>query len=205
MTADLQQEKQALRQAARHRREAAARRAAGGAPERLLETLRAAIGLPPGAAVSGYWPIGTEVDPRPLLTALHDSGHPIGLPVVLGPARPLMFRTWRPGLELEKVSFGLWQPPAEHPVLVPQVLLVPLLAFDRRGYRLGYGGGFYDRTLAGLRAAAPETLAVGLAYAGQEAESVPAEATDQPLDWIITESEAIEVGRQCASSSAATS
>jgi 5-formyltetrahydrofolate cyclo-ligase len=146
----------------------------------------AVIAVQPGAAVSGYWPLEGELDIRPVLEHLHSLGHPIGLPVVLGKNQPLVFRQWRPGIDLVKGSFNVHTPPPEMPEVIPQVLLVPLLAFDPDGYRLGYGGGFYDRTLEKLRRLA-HALAVGVAYAAQEMPFVPRGPFDQPLDWIVTE------------------
>ncbi len=155
-------------------------------------------GCPEGCVVSAYWPIGSEFDPRPLMHRLHDDGHPIALPVVVARARPLVFRAWRSGDPLEPAGLGTREPLAERPELTPRVLIVPLLAFDRAGYRLGYGGGFYDRTLTELRRAG-ETLAVGVAYAAQEVAEVPHDGDDQPLDWLVTEAEAIEIGPKIGS------
>jgi 5-formyltetrahydrofolate cyclo-ligase len=107
---------------------------------------------PPGAVVSGFWPIGDELDIRPLLHALHARGHPIVLPVTPRRGNPLTFRLWQPGDVLEPERFGTFRPIGEE--RAPDFLLVPMLAFDRRGYRLGYGAGFYDRTLEGLRGVA---------------------------------------------------
>jgi 5-formyltetrahydrofolate cyclo-ligase len=136
---------------------------------------------PPGAVVSGFWPIGREIDIRPLLVALHERGHPIVLPVTPKRGNPLSFRLWRPGDVLEPERFGTFRPVGEP--AVPDFLLVPLLAFDRRGYRLGYGAGFYDRTLAGL----PGRYALGVAYAAQEVAEVPAGPSDVALDAVATD------------------
>jgi 5-formyltetrahydrofolate cyclo-ligase len=122
-----------------------------------------------------------------VLEALHERGHPIGLPAMPGQAQPLTFRAWQPGAELQDGGFGTRVPPESAPVIVPRVLLVPMLAFDRAGYRLGYGGGFYDRTLAQLRANQADTLAVGVAYQAQEVDRVPRDRYDQRLDMILTE------------------
>ena len=144
------------------------------------------------AVVSAYWPMGSELDPRPLMLALQAAGHPIALPVVLEANQPLVFRAWSPGDELEPAAFNTRIPSPDKPELTPGVVLAPLLAFDRRGYRLGYGGGFYDRTLEILRARG-DVLAIGLAYAGQEVPAVPRNPNDKRLDWIITEAEAIRL------------
>jgi 5-formyltetrahydrofolate cyclo-ligase len=143
-----------------------------------------------GRVVAGYLPMRSEADPLPALAA---HAGPVCMPVVAGRGRPLIFRAWAPGVQLEAGAFGTLVPPTDAPALVPQVLVVPLLAFDRRGFRLGYGGGFYDRTLAGLRAAGP-VLALGYAFAGQEVEAVPTEATDTRLDLIVTEAGVIAPG-----------
>ena len=126
------------------------------------------------------------------MAALAARGHPIGLPVVVAPGAPLAFRSWRDGDALAPAGFGLYEPAAGRRELTPALLLVPLLAFDRRGGRLGYGGGFYDRTLDRLRRTG-RPVAVGLAYAGQEQRRLPLAATDQRLDWVVTEAEAIAV------------
>ena len=124
---------------------------------------------------------------------MHHRGHPIGLPVILSKGQPLLFRRWEPTTELVRGPFRVMTPPSTALEIVPELLLVPLLAFDRAGYRLGYGGGFYDRTIAKLRAAG-DALAVGVAFAVLEVPAVPRDATDQPLDWIVTEREAIRAG-----------
>jgi len=136
---------------------------------------------PAGAVVSGFWPIGEELDIRPLMIALHERGHAIVLPVTPKRGNPLTFRLWRPGDALEPERFGTFRPIGEE--RTPDFLLVPLLAFDRRGYRVGYGAGFYDRTLAGLS----RRYALGVAYAAQEVDAVPAGPTDVPLDAVATE------------------
>jgi 5-formyltetrahydrofolate cyclo-ligase len=147
----------------------------------------------PDAAISGYWPLEGEFDPRPLMERLVERGHRVGLPVVIGRDRPLQFRDWRPGIALVPGPFRVPAPPPDAPLIEPQILLVPMLAFDREGYRLGYGGGFYDRTLEQLRARAG-ALAVGTAFDGQEVAHVPHADFDQPIDWIVTERRALRVG-----------
>ncbi len=145
----------------------------------------------PCAAVSGFWPIGDEIDPRPLMQALAARGHELCLPVVIARGQPLLFRRWRAGDELRAAAFGTFVPKPEAPPLRPDVLLVPLLAFDRSFGRIGYGAGYYDRTLAGLRAEAQSTLALGIAFAVQEVALVPSGAGDQRLDAVATEREII--------------
>ncbi|MGD1880562.1 MAG: 5-formyltetrahydrofolate cyclo-ligase [Kiloniellaceae bacterium] len=185
----LQAEKHRLRAAARQARaSAAAASGCGGtvAADALCDRFLAAVPLPPGAVVSGYWPLGDEIDPRPLMAALAGRGHPLALPASRAACQPLDFRTWRPGDALRPAGFGTQEPLAEAPMVQPEVLLVPLLAFDAAGYRLGYGGGFYDRSLA-LARRAGDILAVGLAFAAQQVAAVPREATDQRLDLVATE------------------
>ena len=134
-----------------------------------------------GAVVSGFWPMGQEIDIRPLLFALHARGHPIVLPETPKRGNPLVFRLWRPGDPLVAERFGTLRPLGE--VRTPDFLLVPLLAFDRRGYRLGYGAGYYDRTLVTL----PGRFRLGVAYAAQELDAVPAGPYDERLDAVATE------------------
>jgi 5-formyltetrahydrofolate cyclo-ligase len=145
-------------------------------------------------AISAFWPLADELDTRPLIMALAARGHRIGLPVVTKKGQPLLFRLWTPGTELVQGNFRVMTPPPEAPEVVPSLLIVPLLAFDRAGYRLGYGGGFYDRTLQKLRGLGGDVLAVGVALSAQEVPAVPRDDTDQPLDWIVTEREAIAIG-----------
>lgn len=161
---------------------------AGAKAEELLQRrfLEGADILPPAAVVAGYWPMRGEIDVRPLLAGLAERGHITALPVVAAPRRPLVFRRWAPGDPLADGAFGTRHPVDVAPEVRPHCLLVPLLAFDRRGYRLGYGGGFYDRTIAALKAAGG-VVTVGIAYAGQEVEAVPAEPHDEALDWVVTE------------------
>jgi 5-formyltetrahydrofolate cyclo-ligase len=136
---------------------------------------------PAGAVVSGFWPIGREIDIRPLLLALHQRGHPIVLPQTPKRGNPLVFRLWRPGDALVAEPFGTMRPTGEE--RAPDFLLVPLLAFDRRGHRIGYGAGYYDRTLATL----PGRYRLGIAYAAQELDEVPAGPYDARLDAVATE------------------
>jgi len=172
-------EKAALRKAAFAARKAAFGRGLDGAAQAHLRRALAGHG---GAVLAGYLPIRTEIDPRPVMA---DHPGPVGVPVIPGAAQPLVFHRWAPGAPLIDGPFGAMVP-AESVVVVPQVLIVPLLAFDARGFRLGYGGGFYDRTLALLRAAGPVT-ALGFAYGAQELPEVPTDAYDQRLDGIVTE------------------
>ena len=143
---------------------------------------------PAGAAVSGFWPLGDEIDIRPLLIALHDRGHPVTLPVTARRGEPLTFRRWRPGDALVPERFGTMRPVGD--IMVPDMLLIPLLAFDASGGRLGYGGGFYDRTLAAL----PGRFRLGCAFAAQQVDEVPVGPYDIRLDAVATENGIIRCG-----------
>jgi len=143
---------------------------------------------PAGVAVSGFWPMPEEIDIRPLLTALHARGHPILLPQTPKLGNPLIFRHWSPGAEMIRERFGTFRPDGE--VGVPAWLFVPLVAFDRAGRRLGYGGGFYDRTLPLL----PGATVVGCAFAAQELDAVPTADYDAPLHAVATERGVIRFG-----------
>ena len=145
----------------------------------------AGIGLPEGP-VAGYWPLGSELDVRPLLLHLRSFGRLVALPVSGPRGQALTFRAWDPAVPLAAGRYGIHEPDADCPEVVPAVLLVPLLAFDRAGHRLGYGAGYYDRTLDALRAVRP-VLAVGVAFAAQEVDAVPCADHDERLDWIVTE------------------
>lgn len=166
------------------RRAAMARRkAAHAAGADLTAPLLAAIGTGEGP-VAGYLPIRSEADPTPAMTRLCGT-RPVAVPVVRALAEPLLFRVWHPRVALLPGPLGTRHPEGGEWVR-PTVLIVPCLAFDRAGYRLGYGGGFYDRTIESLRATGP-LLAIGLAYAAQEMAQVPIEPTDRRLDLIVTE------------------
>ncbi|MGE0743742.1 MAG: 5-formyltetrahydrofolate cyclo-ligase [Rhodospirillales bacterium] len=184
--------KAALRTAALARR-AAAFAAAGGAGAALRDTFAGRFGaLPAGIAVSGFWPIRDEIDVRPLLEWCAGRGHPVALPAVQGRGRPLAFRRWIPGGPLVDRPFGLREPPDDAAAVRPDLLLVPLLAFDAAGNRLGYGAGYYDMTLASLRRERP-VAAVGVAFDAQEADAVPHGALDSPLDWVLTPTRVLRV------------
>jgi 5-formyltetrahydrofolate cyclo-ligase len=140
--------------------------------------------------VSVYWPIRSELNTRLLIESLAKKGVKIALPVMHAVRQPLIFRAFQPGDDLVKGPFGLSEPSADKPALAPDVVFAPLAAFDRSGFRLGYGGGIYDATLRELRAK-QRVVAVGLAYAMQEAASVPHEEHDEKLDYVVTENELI--------------
>ncbi len=153
-----------------------------GAGEALRDVILAESSPPAGALVGGFWSMGTEIDTRPLLAALHARGHALALPVTPPRGQPLVFRLWTPGTPMARGAMGT-QHPAEGDPVTPDWLIVPLLAFDRTGARLGYGGGYYDRTLGLLGRA----TAIGVAYAAQECPEVPTEPHDIRLTAIATE------------------
>lgn len=143
--------------------------------------------------VSAVWSMGTEIDTRPLVDWLLAAGHELLLPVVAAKATPLVFRRWCHGEPLVPGGFGTSIPAPEAPEMAPEILFVPLLSFDDDGYRLGYGGGFYDRTLEALRAAG-DVVAVGIGYAAQRVDRVLRGPHDQRLDWLATDEGVRRVG-----------
>ena len=179
------------------RREAIARRDAMPARSRQLaaETIvTRAFPLPiaPGTIVSGFMPLKSEINPLPLMRKLAGAGASLALPVVAGRGKPLIMRSWKWG---EPLAAGVWsirEPGPAAPEVQPDIALVPLLAFDRSGYRIGYGAGYYDLTLTQLRANKPIT-AIGIAFAAQEVEMVPRTPFDARLDLVLTENETIDL------------
>ncbi len=152
--------------------------------------------IPARVVVAGFHPIGRELDLTGLLIALRAEGHVIALPRTPPRGQPLAFHRWAEGDTLARERFGTMA--SDGPLVQPGLLLVPLLAFDRRGHRLGYGGGYYDRTIAAM----PGVRTIGCAYAALEMAEVPSGFTDQPLHHIATETEFITIGAHpCASSS----
>ena len=172
--------------AAKRRARVAARAARANCDPAVGQLLTAHVlaefSMQPGTAVAGFWPLTGEIDIRPLLFGLHERGHSIMLPVTPPPGLPLTFRRWHPDAAMMPGPFGTWAP-REGIETVPDLLLVPLLAFDRKGRRLGYGGGYYDRTLAGL----PDARTLGCAFAAQELDVVPAGDYDARLHAVATE------------------
>ncbi len=181
------------------RGDASKRRA--GAHEYLKDTAGLALaarGLPDGVSrtpgiVSGFIPYKSEITTIPLLNALRRGGWRTAMPVVIAQGLPLLFRAWAPGEALVPGVWGIPMPPETAPEVLPDVLLVPLLAFDREGYRLGYGGGFYDRTLEKLRKL-KAVVAIGVAYHAQMVDQVPRGPHDAPLDYMMTEEETFRCG-----------
>jgi 5-formyltetrahydrofolate cyclo-ligase len=178
---DITSQKAATRTAAFARRKVVHAAYSGdGATRNLLDFLAPHLAVP----VSAYMPIRTEIDILPAMAEIARTC-PVGVPVILGAGRALEFRRWQPDAAMRIGAFGA-KIPQDGDLLVPRIVILPLLAYDAHGFRLGYGGGFYDRTLEGLRAAGP-VLAVGFAYAAQQIDAVPVEPTDQRLDAIVTE------------------
>lgn len=168
-------------------RDEAAVRHGTTAAERIASHGIGFAGVAPPATISGFLPIGAEIDPTPLMSRLASEGYGLCLPVMEAKGRPLMFRAWAPGDPLAEVMWGIREPLDTRPLVEPDLVLGPLLAFDAQGYRLGYGGGFYDRTLARLRALKP-VIAVGLAFDEQRVDAVPHADYDERLDWVLTPS-----------------
>lgn len=184
-------QKDALRARARAVRAALPAAARADAASRLADVFTTAFSFTPGTMVSGYWPLGDELDPRPLLAALRRAGCLIALPVTGEKRSPLTFRLWNEGARLVPGRFGALTPEDDGAGdVAPDVVLTPLLAFDRGGGRLGYGGGYYDRTIGALRETKP-VLALGLAYAAQETPAIPVGPYDRPLDAVATEREVV--------------
>ena len=177
----LEEEKTAARKAAFARRKSAYAQARPDQAAHLSAFLAGHRGVP----VSGFMPINTEIDPRPAMEEAAAHGR-VGVPIIQGKGLPLTFAHWDPDTPMVEGPFKA-RIPANIQPMVPEIVIVPLVAFDRKGGRLGYGGGFYDRTLQGLSDRGP-CLAVGFAFAAQEADGLPLEPADQPLDLIITES-----------------
>jgi 5-formyltetrahydrofolate cyclo-ligase len=150
------------------------------------------VPVAPGTIVSGFMPMKNEIDPLPLMKALAAAGARLALPVIAGRGKPLVIRAWHFGEPLMSSIWGIREPMPHAAAVDPDILLVPLLAFDRAGDRLGYGGGYYDLTIAQLRAR-KAIVAIGLAYAVQEIDKVPVTPRDAPLDLVLTEREVIDL------------
>jgi 5-formyltetrahydrofolate cyclo-ligase len=160
--------------------------AGGGTAAAALAAQVERLGIAAGSVVGGYWPMGDEIDCRPLMDRLAGLGCRLALPVVAARGQPLTFRAWRYGDVLEPGLHGTFHPVATAAELAPDVLLVPLLAFDSQCFRLGYGGGYYDRTLESLKAGA-HVKSIGLAFAAQQVAAMPRDGYDQRLDMVATE------------------
>jgi 5-formyltetrahydrofolate cyclo-ligase len=178
------------------RREALARRDALSADDRaaaaqVISARPFPVAVPPGAIVSGFMPMKSEINPLPLMRTLADAGAAFALPAVAGKGKPLIMRAYAFGEPLASGVWGIREPAHDARQVDPDILLVPLLAFDRRGHRIGYGAGYYDMTIAALRARKP-VVAVGIAFAAQEITQVPTTPRDARLDLVLTEDEVID-------------
>ncbi|HTQ83305.1 MAG TPA: 5-formyltetrahydrofolate cyclo-ligase [Pseudolabrys sp.] len=188
--ADSDQTKAALRVAALARRDAlpaAERQAAAEA----IANRAFPVAIAPGTIVSGYSPMRSEINPLPLMRRLADAGAQLALPAIAGRGRPLTMRAWAFGAPLKSGQWGIREPTADAAEVAPDILLVPLAAFDRTGHRIGYGAGYYDMTLRRLRAG-KKVIAIGIAFAAQEISEVPATERDERLDLVLTEREVID-------------
>jgi len=182
---NLRQQAFALRDALPADERAAAAQAVAARPFPVL--------IPVGVIVSGYSPMKSEFNPVPLMRRLADAGAQFALPVVAGRGKPLIMRAWSFGAPLAAGVWGIREPPPDAPEVFPDILLVPLAAFDRSGHRIGYGAGYYDMTINRLRAM-KDITAIGLAFAAQEVEAVPHTERDARLDLVLTERDVIRCG-----------
>ena len=178
--------KSVLRQQALQNRADARKSLGEGVGQAILDHFLADVPRTSGASIAGYFPIRSEADPIPLMSELGQLGHTCALPRVTGADKALRFFRWTPGDKTDEGAFGTQVPVKKAAEIIPDILLIPLVAFDLNGFRLGYGGGFYDRTLEALQAKRP-CLAVGIAYSVQEYDTLPQDVYDQPLDWVVTE------------------
>ena len=177
--------KSGLRRVCRARRIDRHGRSSEQEAERLADLFLAHVEPALGINIAGYWPIESEMNVLPLLGRLHELGYNLCLPVVVECTRVLSFRKWRPNDPTEVADFGVRIPVQTANEVIPQLLIVPLIAFDERGYRLGYGGGYYDSTLWQLASSRPITVGVG--FEAQRITEVPTEPHDVSLDWVITD------------------
>jgi 5-formyltetrahydrofolate cyclo-ligase len=177
--------KEKLRAAALARRDALSADQRNAASEALAARALPIV-LVPDAIVAGYAPIRSEIDPSPLMHALATLGAQLALPLIVARNEPLQFRAWKPGVELLHGPLSILEPALDAPDVNPDIVLVPLAAFDRRGHRLGYGAGYYDRTLTQLRRL-KHVVTIGVGYAIQEIAEVPVQSHDVALDFVLTE------------------
>jgi 5-formyltetrahydrofolate cyclo-ligase len=194
MTVSIEDAKAAIRRDARARRDALPPDMRAAAAQ-AIAARPFPVAVSPGMIVSGFMPLKSEISPLPLLRALADAGARLALPVVAGRGKPLVMRAYALGDTLAAGVWGIREPEPDAPEVLPDVVIVPLLAFARGGHRVGYGAGYYDMTLAALRA--QKTIhAVGIAFAAQEIASVPTTPRDARLDLVLTEREVIDCRAQ---------
>ena len=178
----------ALAQALRDALPADARKAAAES----IAARKFPLAITPATIISGFMPLKSEINPLPLLQKLAEGGARLALPVIAGRGKPLIMRAWEFGAPLDRGQWGIREPKADAPEVDPDILLVPLLAFDRAGYRIGYGAGYYDMTIHRLRGLKPVT-AIGIAFAAQEVPKIPTTPRDERLDLVLTEREVIDL------------
>jgi 5-formyltetrahydrofolate cyclo-ligase len=183
--------KAALRVAAQVLRDALAAEERKAAAE-AIAARKFPLAIAPGTIVSGFMPLKSEINPLPLLQKLGEAGARLALPAIAGRGKPLIMRAWEFGAPFDRGQWGIREPKPDAPEVEPDILLVPLLAFDRAGYRLGYGAGYYDMTIHRLRTLQPIT-AVGIAFAAQEVPKIPTTPRDERLDLVLTEVEVIDL------------
>jgi 5-formyltetrahydrofolate cyclo-ligase len=183
--------KATLRQEATALRDALPAEARKGAAE-TIAAQKFSLAIAPGSIVSGFMPLKSEINPLPLMQKLAEAGARLALPAVAERGRPLIMRAWEFGAALDRGQWGIREPKLDAPEVEPDILLVPLLAFDREGFRIGYGAGYYDMTIHRLRALKPVT-AVGIAFAAQEVPKIPTTPRDERLDLVLTEREVIDL------------
>ena len=188
--ASIEDAKAVLRREALARRDALPRELRAAAAE-AIAARPFPLAIAPGAVVSGFMPMKSEINPIPLMRKLADAGATLALPVVAGKGKPLIMRAWSLGEPLAAGVWGIREPKPEAPEVFPDILIVPLLAFDRRGHRIGYGAGYFDMTIAALRAGKP-VVAAGIGFAAQEIAEVPTTPRDARLDLVLTEREVID-------------
>jgi len=184
-------EKAELRVAAQARRDALPADARKAAAEAIAAP-DFPLAITSGVIISGFMPLKSEINPLPLLQKLAEAGARLALPAIAGRGKPLMMRAWEFGAPLDRGQWGIREPRPDAPEVEPDILLVPLLAFDREGFRLGYGAGYYDMTIHRLRGLKPVT-AVGIAFAAQEVPKIPTTPRDERLDLVLTEREVIDL------------
>ena len=184
-------EKAELRVAAQARRDALpadARKAAA----KTIAARKFPLAVTPSTILSGFMPLKSEINPLPLMQKLAEAGARLALPTIAGRGKPLIMRAWEFGAPLDRGQWGIREPKADAPEVEPDILLVPLLAFDRVGHRLGYGAGYYDMTIHRLRGL-KAVIAVGIAFAAQEVPKIPTTPRDERLDLVLTEREVIDL------------
>ena len=184
-------EKAELRVAAQARRDALPADARKAAAE-TIAARKFPLAVTPSTILSGFMPLKSEINPLPLMQKLAEAGARLALPAIAGRGKPLIMRAWEFGAPLDRGQWGIREPKADAPEVEPDILLVPLLAFDRAGHRLGYGAGYYDMTIHRLRGLKP-VIAVGIAFAAQEVPKIPTTPRDERLDLVLTEREVIDL------------